>query len=863
MNTIFVRIPAYRDPDLAATLDGLFSEASHPERVFVGVCWQGEALERQWDQVRIEQHRAEDSRGPEWARHRADGLYAGEDLILCVDAHTRMAPGWDVGLVAELEAAGAQAVLSAPPAGFHPERGPSARRTGYRYPVEIDAHGLPSFGTRLLRVALERPLPCAFASPRFLFAPAAAFEALRADPGLYHAEAEICLSARLATHGWQVHAPAQGWAWHHYNDDGQQRPLHWAEQSGWRALRVAARSRARRLLGVEPMPPHRGARPDPHGLGPRPLVEFLDWCGLDLRRGMARRGAELCGFVRSVGADGHWLARVDSPPLERGPPLLVGDYLPYFRLPIAGGKQGEIHLYAGKPCLLVVLPRGAELETVGVTLKAARLRTVCVVEDAAAAAEVDLGRPPWLDPGGRVVRALGVQTATLYGLDASLRVCSVGHPDALAVRRAEAELVGDEEGRIISRQAPVLILDRILDPELRTALADYWGEADRFRGRTGSGTRTRLRRGAKIREDARLKGPLVEALDRALAGRLFPEVEKVFGLRVAHREAYKIGRYAAEEGGFFTQHRDNFNPLLAHRRFALSLALSEGYEGGGLCFPEYGPDAYVAPAGGAVVFPCSLMHRVDPVRAGRRLVVVTFLFGDDDARLRRSVFRNHGEGAPESWAFPDPQIGVLTHQEHTRNRHSFDPWKAAPPLTVDVVPSQIRPRGGLPPHVLVLENYLHPDTCARLLAFAEETAGAAQHLPIDPHAPEILSLFLDVWSRRVEPFYEVDLEWFERPRMRCEGPGDPDDDTDTRDRDYSVRLYLDGDGEGGALRFPGFDFELKPRAGMLVAFPADHRYAHSTGPLSSRRVVLLSWAAAVGGERSRSGPPPAATVLRE
>ena len=37
---IFVRIPAYRDPETLPTVERLFERADHPERVSVGVCWQ-------------------------------------------------------------------------------------------------------------------------------------------------------------------------------------------------------------------------------------------------------------------------------------------------------------------------------------------------------------------------------------------------------------------------------------------------------------------------------------------------------------------------------------------------------------------------------------------------------------------------------------------------------------------------------------------------------------------------------------------------------------------------------------------------------------------------------------------------------
>ena len=38
--SIFVSIPAYRDPECQYTIIDLFQKAVHPERIFVGVCWQ-------------------------------------------------------------------------------------------------------------------------------------------------------------------------------------------------------------------------------------------------------------------------------------------------------------------------------------------------------------------------------------------------------------------------------------------------------------------------------------------------------------------------------------------------------------------------------------------------------------------------------------------------------------------------------------------------------------------------------------------------------------------------------------------------------------------------------------------------------
>ncbi|NQW09155.1 MAG: hypothetical protein HQ481_04640 [Alphaproteobacteria bacterium] len=42
-------------------------------------------------------------------------------------------------------------------------------------------------------------------------------------------------------------------------------------------------------------------------------------------------------------------------------------------------------------------------------------------------------------------------------------------------------------------------------------------------------------------------------------------------------------------------------------------------------FPEYSDDRWRAPAGGGLVFSCSLMHEAVPVIEGRRYVLLAFL----------------------------------------------------------------------------------------------------------------------------------------------------------------------------------------------------------------------------------------------
>ena len=118
-------------------------------------------------------------------------------------------------------------------------------------------------------------------------------------------------------------------------------------------------------------------------------------------------------------------------------------------------------------------------------------------------------------------------------------------------------------------------------------------------------------------------------VDSRLRSRLFPEIKKAFQYNITRRERYRIGCYEGERGGEAHGHRDNTAAVVAHRRFACSINLnSEEFEGGGLRYPEYGDQEYRPATGEAIVFSSSILHEVLHVTAGRRYVLLAFLYGD-------------------------------------------------------------------------------------------------------------------------------------------------------------------------------------------------------------------------------------------
>lgn len=109
-DTIFVKIPSYRDSELQHTLQDLFAKAKKPENIFVGICHQYDMKEDQDKhlfevpfprpkQLRIDDVDYRDTKGICFARSRVQKLWHGEKWALQLDAHHRFKENWDEELV--------------------------------------------------------------------------------------------------------------------------------------------------------------------------------------------------------------------------------------------------------------------------------------------------------------------------------------------------------------------------------------------------------------------------------------------------------------------------------------------------------------------------------------------------------------------------------------------------------------------------------------------------------------------------------------------------------------------------------------------------------------------------------------------
>lgn len=240
-------------------------------------------------------------------------------------------------------------------------------------------------------------------------------------------------------------------------------------------------------------------------------------------------------------------------------------------------------------------------------------------------------------------------------LDPALRVLAVvplaDVEDPFAPLRAILERlprIGPAED--VRPLAPVLVVPRVFEPAFCRRLIDEYarhgGQDSGFMRDVEGKTVSITDYGFKRRADHALADQTLKDQARArVLRRLVPEIFRAFQFRATRMERYIVACYEAEPGGYFRPHRDNTTAGTAHRRFAVTINLNaEDYEGGNLRFPEYGPFAYRAPTGGAVVFSCSLLHEALPVTKGTRFAFLPFLYDEEAARQREANNANLGPG---------------------------------------------------------------------------------------------------------------------------------------------------------------------------------------------------------------------------
>jgi glycosyltransferase involved in cell wall biosynthesis len=265
MNTIFIQIASYRDPELLPTLKDCISNAKYPENLRFGICWQ-HAEEDTWDNLdeykndsrfRIIDVNYSESKGVCWARNAVQKEYKGEKYTLQIDSHHRFIKNWDdvlIKMVKKLQKKGyKKPLLTAYIPSYNPQNDPAERvqepwwMTFDRFIPEGAVFFLPATIPGWKNI--EYPVPARFYSAHFCFTLGEFCVEVPHDPNYYFHGEEISIAVRAYTWGYDLFHPHRVVAWHEYTRRGRKKQ--WDDDSNWVERNTVAHKRNRALFGID------------------------------------------------------------------------------------------------------------------------------------------------------------------------------------------------------------------------------------------------------------------------------------------------------------------------------------------------------------------------------------------------------------------------------------------------------------------------------------------------------------------------------------------------------------------------------------------------------------------------------------
>lgn len=112
----------------------------------------------------------------------------------------------------------------------------------------------------------------------------------------------------------------------------------------------------------------------------------------------------------------------------------------------------------------------------------------------------------------------------------------------------------------------------------------------------------------------------------------------------------------------------------------------------------------------------------------------------------------------------------------------------------------------------------------------------------------------NLYEKEYREIYKKDIKKIESPQLLeypVGGKYDPHNDADDVidgkivrkvDRDITILAYLNDDYKGGELEFNLLGITIKPKRGMIIAFPSYYEFTHQVHPVTEgKRYTLATW----------------------
>ena len=249
--SIFISIASYQDPLLVSTIFSAYENAENKNELIFSICDQSDNAIKVneiifSDQIHYDHVDPLFSKGPCWARHRAQSFFNEEDFFLQVDSHTQFAPKWDSIFIKQLEKISAnqeideyfkKPIITSYPRSFKVldfEKGLFELNTGDKHTQVITYRkdslflkgsfsrqiGIPTKHTEITH-AILLAAGCIFTEGAFI-------KEIPYDPNYYFYGEELSLAMRAFTHGYSFFHIPDVPLFHLYTDTTDiPRKLHW------------------------------------------------------------------------------------------------------------------------------------------------------------------------------------------------------------------------------------------------------------------------------------------------------------------------------------------------------------------------------------------------------------------------------------------------------------------------------------------------------------------------------------------------------------------------------------------------------------------------------------------------------------
>ncbi len=249
--SIFISIASYQDPLLVSTIFSAYENAENKNDLIFSICDQSDnTIDINGvtfsDQIHYDHVDPLFSKGPCWARHRAQSFFNEEDFFLQVDSHTQFAPKWDSIFIKELEKISAnqeideyfkKPIITSYPRSFKVldfEKGLFELQTGDKHTQVITYRkdslflkgsfsrqiGIPTKHTDITH-AILLAAGCIFTKGAFI-------KEIPYDPNYYFYGEELSLAMRAFTNGYSFFHIPDVPLFHLYTDTSDiPRKLHW------------------------------------------------------------------------------------------------------------------------------------------------------------------------------------------------------------------------------------------------------------------------------------------------------------------------------------------------------------------------------------------------------------------------------------------------------------------------------------------------------------------------------------------------------------------------------------------------------------------------------------------------------------